>query len=164
MNRPIRQPQMSRRRFLGGLAAAPVAARTGVLRELLAKVDATAALSGAGVAVGEIATPSYGVHTLVHSPTLMALHKTGMLLHKTGMLPSWIIAEVEESTEREVSGRIAPDVFVLRSVSLGSKMRIHKERTMRRVWASVDYQHGIAIARRAFYDQPNGSGGPYPPR
>jgi hypothetical protein len=152
MNRPLRK--LSRRGFLGTMLAAPVAAKTGAVKALMAKVEETAALTAAGTRIAAAVPEVRGVYGLLTNGKLMALYKTGLL-------PEWAKADVERDALYGMGSVIDPSIAVLRSVSLGNKLRMSLDMARGRLWGVIDRLHTLEMARTAFfgrgrYDPPPG--------
>lgn len=144
---------MPRRAFLKALGLAPVAVKSGAVKALIAKVEAATAMTAAGMSVGLPMGQSYGVHLLGNKGLYAA--------HKMGLLPDWAKTEIEAHLRMDSSGRLHPDIAVLRSVSLAAKFQIQIARQRRALWASIDEVHLHTVAREAFWNSPENR--PQPP-
>lgn len=145
--------QMPRRAFLKALGLAPVAAKAGAVKALIAKVEAATAMTAAGVSVGLPMGQGFGIHLLGNKGLYAA--------HKMGLLPEWAKTEIEAHVRMDSSARLHPDIAALRSVSLAAKYQIQIERQRRALWASVDDVHLHTVAREAFWNRPENR--PQPP-
>ena len=152
MSKPI-----PRRSFLKGMAVAPVAAKTGAIKALMAKVEQAAALTSAGVSIGLAQVAPWGTGILGNKAMYAA--------YKMGVLPDWAETEISSHIRNESGWRLSPDIASLRSVSLAAKVRIQENRATRRFWSSVDRHHAHSIARETFWQNDSGApAGCRPPR
>ena len=91
-----------------------------------------------------------GLHGLIHSDSLMALHKAGLL-------PAWARDDVERYVDQESRWQVTPNIHALRSVSLAAKHIMARAHGRQRAWGQLDQLYAHTLARRAFYE--NGGGG-----
>jgi hypothetical protein len=144
---------MPRRAFLKAMAVAPVAAQSGAVKALIAKVEAATAMTAAGVQVGMPAMGGYGAHLLGNKGLYAAF--------KMGLLPGWARSEIEQHVRDQHSRQLSPDLAALRSVSLAAKCRMQTDRAINLFWKQADDFHVHSVARDAFWAQPENR--PSPP-
>jgi len=135
MNKPV-----SRRLFMRAAPAASVA-----IASLTAEVAEARALSAVGISqfVNPGIVQTYGIGAIANSPALLALHAVNAL-------PDWLMKDIEQDTARQ-SYALQPDVACLKSVSVGSKWRIHRERSIRSTLSELSATIARDVARRKFF-------------
>lgn len=141
-------PNTTRRRFFGFLAAIPVGVKTAANEALASKAVADAGtlaeFSGANVNSG-VAPQAIRLWSL-GDPKLIALAKANML-------PEWALKEVEETALHHTRLGLDVDIAALRSVSPAAKIHINVARNVKRGIASVYEVSMFNMARSAFFGE-----------
>lgn len=142
---------MNRRRFLGSLLAAPVAAKVGVLQELAEATSTASAQAAVGATELTIGANTFG-YELLKNPVMRGLYAAGLL-------PEWAKQEILQ----EARGRryqMDPNIYGLRSVSTTMKHHIARRRAEEVALTEAGESMVAAVAREAFIKANGSLGGP----